>query len=239
MITSEALLINEKTDTVAYLNTLEKEVAAGHLTLLPADSMHKESDNSWVSRRYLDHQSGDIFRLKGPMGGLADQYFLRREIVRTKTALANGTILVESDYNFRFLKPPLFGGASLRMELTPPFPDKNATSLTIDLSTCQYRVSNEINRQLVDAVTINSITRSFTFRRSLFSTVTVRVTSLIIHSIDTGFDTVDYTIRRCLDQAFDDGQDEPTVTLDNGLTIKKPSLRNSGSLSVNIIPRTD
>jgi hypothetical protein len=145
--------------------------------------------------------------------------------------------MIESSYNLRYFKPPLFAGASLLMELTPPVKDNHQPTLTVDFSSCHFRVANTLNNQLVDALIINSIVRSLSIRQSLFSTATVSLTEIRIHSIDTGFDIVDYVIRRSLDQAFDDGTNEPTVTLKNGLHINKISMRHSGSLQVKIIGR--
>lgn len=230
-------IINGQADVSKYLSQLDEEVTAGNLVLLVPDAMHKEASETWISRRYLDRQSEEIFRLKGRNGGTGDQYQLTRTTFRTKTTTAEGQTIVTSNYSFRYFKPPLFGDVTLQLELTPQLPDKHISSLTIDLSGNSIRVSSEVNTKLVEAVLINAIARSFTIRRSHFARVTVQLSNLRVHHIDTGFGVLEYAIRRCIDQAVDDGTQEPTVNFDNGLTIKYSEMRHSGALTVEIIGR--
>lgn len=230
-------LITGQTDAVKYLNQLDAAIEAGHLVLLPPDSMHTETTDYGISRRYLDRRSEEILRIKGRKGGPGDQYRLERAITRTKTTTTDGKSVVESKYSFRYFKPPLFGDVTLLLELTPQLPNQHTSTLIIDLSNCPFRVSETVNPQLVEAVIINAIARSFSFRRSLFSKATVKLSDIRIHHIDTGFGAVEYAIRRCIDQAVDDRTHEPTVSFANGLTIKYSEMRYSGALSVEIVGR--
>jgi len=229
--------IKGKEEATAYLELLNTQLSDGLLIMLPTDNFHQEREDYSINRRYLDVRTNGIFQLKGSVGGPFDRFHLERVQMRTKTISGNNLTTIESSYNLRYFKPPLFAGASTLMKLAPPIEDSQLSAITIDLSNCNYRVANTLNNQVIDALTINSIVRSLSIRQSLFSTAIVNLTEIRIHSIDTGFDVVDYVIRRCLDQAFDDGTNEPTVTLKNGLNINKISMRHSGSLQVKIIGR--
>jgi len=226
--------ISGKAVTEAYLAQLNEEQAAGHLLLLPPDRFHRELNENWINRRYLDQRTAEIFRVKGQIN-VHEQYVLERQTLRVKARTKEGDVSLHSRYGFRRFKPPLVGRFSIDLDYTSPAPDRPPHHLTIDLSDCHYRVSNEINHQLINAAIINSVVRSFAFRRDKFSSARVSVQEILVHSIDTGFDVVDYAIRRCLDQAFDEGGDAPTVKLEDGLRLLKTKMKGSGEIKVDII----
>lgn len=230
-------LITGQADVTRCLSQLNKEVEAGQLILLLPDDLHEETTNHRISRRYLDRRSNEIFRLKGRNGGPGNQYQLERTTTRTVSTTVENKVLVKSNYGFRYFKPPLLGDVTLHLELTPQLPDNHTCSLIIDLSECPFRSSEEVNTQLVEAVIINAIARSFSVRRAQFARAIVKLSDIRVHHIDTGFDTIEYAIRRCIDQAVDDGTQEPTVSFVNGLTLKYSEMRYSGALSVTILGR--
>lgn len=92
-----------------------------------------------------------------------------------------------------------------------------------------------MNRQLIEGIVVSSIARSFAARTRRFSAANVVVNDLLVHHIDTGLDTIDYVVRRCIDQAFDDGTETPTIDFDGGLRVKKINMSYSYGMSVDII----
>ncbi|TXF86720.1 hypothetical protein FUA23_19255 [Neolewinella aurantiaca] len=231
----EPQLINGEAETVAYLSSLNADVEAGNLVLLPPDNFHKETNAQWINRRYLDKRTGEIFRVKGRMGGPGNQFSLERKTFRTKTVNQDGSLAIDSTYMVRYYKPPLFGHFSVHLEMTPPKPEAVGNTLTIDFSKHPHHYSKEVNRQVVESIVISAIARVFAVRRSQFSSARVVVKDLRVHHIDTGFDVLDYVVRRCLDQAFDDGAEQPGVVINDGMTVKKISMTGSGAIDIKVI----
>lgn len=233
-MTLNPLTISGKEETSTYLAQLTEEQAAGHLLLLPPDHFHQKVNENWINRRYLDQRTGEIFSLKGRID-VHDQNLLERRVMRTRKLKANKSILIDSFYRIRLQKPPLFGGFLIHLAMDPPKSEGERKSLTIDLSKYDYRISNDLNRQLIEGIVVSSIARSFATRTRRFSAANVVVNDLLVHHIDTGLDTIDYVVRRCIDQAFDDGTEAPTVEIEGGLRLKKINMQYSYGMSVDII----
>jgi hypothetical protein len=87
-------LIKGKEETSAYLAVLNTELANGLLILLPTDNFHQETEDYSVNRRYLDLRTGEIFQIKGSIGGPFNRYNLERVQMRAKAILENSVTMI-------------------------------------------------------------------------------------------------------------------------------------------------